>query len=55
MEATLKALYHAFFAEHRDVTSKDTLSELLTAVHGEHKSNEMIAKVSSHPIESDVI
>ena len=55
IEATLKVLYHAFFVEHRDVTSNDILSELLTAVHGAHKSNEIIAKVSSDLIEPDVI
>ena len=45
IEATLKVLYHAFFVEHRDITSNDILSELLTAVHGVHKSNELITKV----------
>ena len=53
IEATLKVLYHAFFVEHRDVTSNDILSELLTVVHGAHKSNEIIAKVSSD-LEPDV-
>lgn len=43
---TLEVLYHASFAEHKDIVSKDVLSALLTTVLGEDGSKEIIAKVA---------
>ena len=53
LNTTLNALYHASFAEHKDIVSKDVLSEILATVHGESKSKEIMAKVATRIPESD--
>lgn len=54
VNASLKALYHASFAEHKDIVSKDVLSEILATVHGESGSKDIMAKVTSRILEPDV-
>ena len=46
MQETFAVLYHASFAEHRDVVEKDTLLSLLARVHGEDRAKEIMTKVN---------
>ena len=42
---TLKALYYATFVKHQDIVSEDCLFNVLSTVHGDQRSKDILTKV----------